>query len=258
MKKSPAELGDACHHGKRYSEIQKEAKAQMLLPKEKIRLLSMVDVLEPLSEEELEDFSRRVPDTHVEKGRVLYAPGDRSEALFMLKRGRVRIYKIAPDGWEFTLAVVEAGTMFGEMALTAQRLREAYAEATEPSDVCILKREDLERIVRGNPEVGLRMMRVLSERLRLCETRLEDISLKDVPARLASLVLQLTESEGIMTPEGPKIPTHYTHRQLATMIGSSRETVTRAFTGLQEAGAVELRRRHIYIKDVEALELAAE
>jgi CRP/FNR family cyclic AMP-dependent transcriptional regulator len=229
----------------------------MLLPKEKIRLLSMVDVLEPLSEEELEEFSRLVPDTHVEPGQIFFTPEDKSEALFMLKRGRVRIYQVAPDGWEFTLAVVEDGTMFGEMALTAQRLREAYAEAMEPSDICILKNEDLERLVRGNPDVGLRMIRVLSERLRSCETRLEDIGIKDVPARLASLVLQLAESEGIMTGEGPQIPTRYTHRQLATMIGSSRETVTRAFTKLQKAGAVELRRRHIYVKDTEALERAA-
>ena len=230
----------------------------MLLPKEKIRLLSMVDVLEPLSEEELKEFGRRVPDTHVEQGQIFFTPGDRSEALFMLKRGRVRIYKVTPEGWEFTLAVVEAGTMFGEMALTAQRMWEAYAEAMEPSDICILQNTELERIVRGNPEVGIKLIRILSERLRLCETRLEDITLKNVPARLASLILQLAASEGIMTPKGPRIPTHYTHRQIAMMIGSSRESVTRAFTKLQRDGAVELRHRHIFVKDIEALESAAE
>jgi CRP/FNR family cyclic AMP-dependent transcriptional regulator len=143
------------------------------------------------------------------------------------------------------------------MALTAQRMRQAYAQAMEPSDICILKNADLERLVRGNPEVGIKMIRVLSERLRQCETRLEDVTLKDVPARLASLILQLAASEGIMAPEGPRIPTHYTHRQLAMMIGSSRETVTRAFTKLQRAGAVELRNRHIYLRDTEALKRAA-
>jgi CRP/FNR family transcriptional regulator len=176
----------------------------------------------------------------------------------MLKKGRVRIYRVTPDGWELTLAVVEAGTMFGEMALTAQRMWEAYAEAMEPSDICILQNTDLERIVRGNPEVGIKLIRILSERLRLCETRLEDITLKNVPARLASLILQLAASEGIMTPKGPRIPTHYTHRQIAMMIGSSRESVTRAFTKLQRDGAVELRHRHIFVKDIEALESAAE
>ena len=86
---------------------------------------------------------------------------------------------------------------------------------------------------------------------------MEDVTLKDVPALLASLTLQLAASEGIMAPEGPRIPTHYTHRQLAMMLGSSRETVTRAFTKLQRAGAVELRNRHIYLRDTEALKRAA-
>lgn len=226
----------------------------MLLPKEKLRLLSMVDVLEPLSKEDLEEFSRRVPDTHVERGQVFFTPADRSDALFMLKQGKVRIFKVTPEGWQFTLAVVESGTMFGEMALTAQRMREAYAEAAEPSDICVLGHEDLEWLVRENPDVGLKMMNVLSERLRICEERLEDVGLKDVPARLANLILQLVESEGVMTPEGARVPTHYTHWQLATMIGTSRESVTRAFTRLQRSEAVLLKDRRIYIKNVGALE----
>ena len=183
----------------------------MLLPREKLRLLSLVDVLEPLSKVELEEFSRRVPDTHVERGRVFFTPGDRSDALFMLKKGKVRIYKVTPEGLQFTLAVVESGTMFGEMALTAQRMREAYAEAAEPSDICVLKDEDLKWLVRKNPDVGLRMIRVLSERLRLCEMRLEDIGLKDVTARLANVVLQLAESEGVMTDVGGTEDTHPLH-----------------------------------------------
>ncbi len=229
----------------------------MLLPKEKLQLLSMVDILEPLSQEQIEELLQRLPDVHFERGQIIYAPEDRSEALFLLKTGRVRIYRLDPKGDEFTLAVVGAGTIFGEMALTAQRLPGAYAEATEPAYVCILKSEDVERIVREHPDVGLKMMQVLSERLRLYENRLEDIGLKSVPARLASLILQLAESEGIMTSEGPRIPTHYTHRQLAAMIGANRVSVTKAFAQLQDAGAVELKRRHIYVKDTETLEQAA-
>jgi CRP/FNR family transcriptional regulator len=98
---------------------------------------------------------------------------------------------------------------------------------------------------------------VLSERLSLAEDRMEDIALNEVPARLANFILQLIESEGVMTTEGPKIPTRYTHRQLATMIGSKRETVTKAFTLLQQAEAVELKRRRIHVKDIEALKRVA-
>src|ERR671912_923519 len=231
--------------------------SSMLSPEEKIRLLSMVDILEPLSRAEIKELSRRVPDTYYQQGQLLHAPKERSEALFMLKKGQVRIYRVGPDGREFTLTVVGAGTVFGEMSLTDQRLENAYAEAMERVVVCKMRKQDLERLVMDKPQVGLKVMGVLSERLSLAEERMEDIALKEVPARLASFILQLVESEGVMTGEGPKIPTRYTHRQLATMIGSKRETVTKAFTLLQKAGAVELKRRRIHVKDIEALKSAA-
>lgn len=169
----------------------------------------------------------------------------------------MRIYRVGPDGREFTLTVVDAGTVFGEMSLTAQRLENAYAEAMEPSVICAMKRRDLERLVIEKPQVGLKVMSVLSERLSLAEDRMEDIALKEVPARLAGFILQLIESEGVVGREGYKIPTRYTHRQLATVIGSKRETVTKAFAVLQRAGVVELKRRRIHVKNIEALRRAA-
>ncbi len=229
----------------------------MLPPEEKLRLLSMVDILEPLSREEIRELSHRIPDTHVEQGRILYTPQEKSEALFMLKEGRVRIYRVGPDGREFTIAVVGAGTVFGEMSLTAQRLENAYAEAMEPVVVCKMRRDDLERLVMDKPQVGLKVISVLSERLSLAEDLMEDIALKEVPARLASFILRLIESEGVVTSEGYKVPTRYTHRQVAAMIGSKRETVTKAFTLLQQAGAVELKWRRIHVRDIETLHRVA-
>lgn len=226
---------------------------ETLGPEEKVRLLSMVDILEPLSREEIQEISRKIPDTHLSGGQVFYTPREKSERLFMLKKGRVRLYRVGPDGRELTLAVVEAGTVFGEMSLTAQRLENAFAEAMEPAVVCAMKREDLERLVMDKPLVGLKVMQVLSERLSLAEEKMEDIALREVPARLAGLILQLVESEGVVSAEGYRIPTRYTHRQLAAMIGSKRETVTKAFTMLQSAGVLELRRRRIHIHDLESL-----
>jgi CRP/FNR family transcriptional regulator, cyclic AMP receptor protein len=230
----------------------------MLPPEEKLRLLSMVDILEPLTREEIKELSRRVPDTHFQRGQILYTPYEKNEVLFMLKKGRVRIYRVSPDGREFTLTVRGAGTVFGEMSLTAQRLENAYAEAMEPVTVCKMRRLDFERLVMDRPQVGLKVMSVLSERLFLAEDRMEDIALKDVPSRLASFILQLIESEGVVSREGYKVPARYTHRQVATMIGSKRETVTKAFTLLQQVGAVELKRRRIHVKDAETLKRVAD
>ncbi len=230
----------------------------MSLNGERIRLLSMVDVFEPLSTEEIERLDERLPDAHLEMGDIFYSPDDPSEKVFILRRGKVRIYKVADDGREFTLAVVEDGTMFGEMTLTAQRLQGAYAQAMEPSEVSMMLRKDLERLILEKPQVGLQIAHLLSERLRRYEIRLEDITLKDVPTRLASMILLLVEAEGVVTSEGyVRIPTHYTHQRLGTMIGTNREAVSRAFGVLQEEAIVELRRRKIYVKNLEALKRRA-
>jgi CRP-like cAMP-binding protein len=221
---------------------------------ERIRLLQMVDVFESLSAAEIERLDERLPDARLDRGDIFYSPGDPSEKAFILRRGKVRIYKVADDGREFTLAVVEAGTMFGEMTLTAQRLQGAYAQAMEPSEVSMMLRADLERLILEKPQVGLQIAHLLSERLRHYEIRLEDITLKDVPTRLASMILLLVEAEGVVTSEGYiRIPTHYTHQRLGSMIGTNREAVSRAFGVLQEETIVELRRRIIYVKNLEAL-----
>ena len=227
---------------------------RMSLSGERIRLLSMVDVFESLSSEEIERLDERLPDAQLETGDIFYSPDDPSEKVFILRRGKARIYKVADDERELTLAVVDAGTMFGEMTLTAQRLQGAYAQAMEPSEVSTMLRADLERLILEKPQVGLQIAHLLSERLRRYETRLEDITLKDIPSRLASMILMLAEAEGVVTSEGyVRIPTHYTHERLGTMIGTNREAVSRAFGVLQEEAIVELRRRIIHVKSLDAL-----
>ena len=227
---------------------------------EQVELLSGVDIFESLPKEEirqvLEDLLRRNAETNLQAGEVFYTPRQPDGKLFVLKRGRVHIYKVE-DTREFTLEMVDAGTVFGEMAFTPHALTDAYAQAMEPSVLLALEREDVERLIEEKPQVGLKMISLLSERLRYYETRLEDVTLKGVPGRLASLILFLVESEGVQVPGEISIPTRYTHEHLGTMIGANREAVTRAFGRLQDQGAVQLRRRLIYVDDLEALEKAA-
>src|SRR5215207_404345 len=93
---------------------------------EEIRLLSMVDILGPLSEEQMEDLAKRAPDTFLEEGDVLYSPEEGVERLFILKEGRVQCYEVNAEGDEITLSVIEDGNIFGEMALTGQSLMGLY------------------------------------------------------------------------------------------------------------------------------------
>ena len=227
---------------------------------EQVELLSGVDIFEGFSKEEvreiLRDLLRRNAEINLQAGEVFYTPREPDGKLFILKQGRVRIYKMEGSR-EFTLEMVDAGTVFGEVAFTPHRLREAYAEAMEPSILLAMERADVEHLIREKPLVGLKMISLLSERLHYYETRMEDVTLKEVPARLASLILFLIESEGLQVPGEISIPTRYSHEHLGTMIGANREAVTRAFGRLQDEGAVQLRRRLIYVDDLEALERAA-
>ena len=103
------------------------------LGEEQIRLLSLVDIFEPLSREEIEAIQWEHLNTTVEQGEIFFTPMDLCETLFVLQRGRIRLYRATPERREFTVAVVESGTVFGEMVLSGQRFRKSFAHAIEQS-----------------------------------------------------------------------------------------------------------------------------
>jgi CRP/FNR family cyclic AMP-dependent transcriptional regulator len=185
---------------------------------------------------------------------VLVAPDAHGERLLLLLEGRVLV---SHPGRELTVSVVEGGTLVGATGFVPGRPRGLRVEALESSIICGVGRREFEVLVARNPTLGMRVARLLGERLIETEGRLADLARKEVPERLASQILRLVESEGVVTREGYRIPTRYTHRQLATMIGANREAVTRAFGKLRSEGCVELRNRRIFVTDPEALRQAA-
>src|ERR671911_486456 len=225
---------------------------------EKVHLLSMVDVFESLPEEELKKLARLARDVSYERGEDLPEPQEGGEKLYILKEGRVQLYVRLPSKGEITLSVVEGGSIFGEIAVCGQGSEKVRARALMPSLVCTLETEILEQLIQRHPAVALAIVRMQSERLRQSEVRFAELAHKQVPARLASLLLRLAASEGIVSREGIRIDTPYAHEQLGTMIGSNREAVTRAMKELREKGAVEVVERRIHLRDREALEREAE
>jgi CRP/FNR family transcriptional regulator len=131
---------------------------------EEVGLLSKVDLFDSLSKEEIRVLIRQNSDVRLAEGETFYAPWEQDGKLFILKKGRMRLYR-TEGARELTLEVVDAGTVFGEMAFTPHRLRESYARATEPSVVFVMERAAVERLIQRKPQVGLRMISLLSERL---------------------------------------------------------------------------------------------
>ena len=217
--------------------------------------LSWVNFLAPLSEEELDDLVGRAEFVQLKKGEVLVvSPQEHAERMLLAVEGQMQVYEIAlSSGRELTLWVLASGSSVGATGLVPRWTRELHIRALEPSVVCRIDHKDLEALVRTSPEVGLRLARMLATQLMLMEDRWADMVEKEVLARLAGLIYMLVESEGVMSKEGPMIPTRYTHKQLASMIGANREAVTRAFGQLQGGGCIEVRSRHVYVSNFDAL-----
>jgi CRP/FNR family transcriptional regulator, cyclic AMP receptor protein len=219
-----------------------------------VKLLSLVDVLEPLSEEELEEVSTRCPSFSLDADQEFYASSEHDGGLFLLEEGHVVIYKMTSSGKQITFAVHSAGTV-----LPAQTLQGLSAKAIESSVLAYMSREDLEYFLRRKPQMGLRLMDLLAENLHLMDARISDVFHKRVSASLANLIAWLIEEEGIVEGIGDLvIPYHYTHEQLGTIIGARRVAVTLAFRALQDEGVVELRQRRIHVKDLNLLQRIAE
>ena len=231
--------------------------------KELERLLATVDILKPLPPEELERLALLSSSMRLEAGDALAFEEEDRETLLLLASGRVRVHEpstTTTGGQDLTYSMIEEATVVAQTGFASRlSLRALRLEALQPSTVLVLGWEDFEELVLRNPQVGIKTIRLLSERLAVCEGRLSDLIRKEVVVRLAGLILSLSEYQGIVMGDGSsKIRIRYTHKQLASMVGSNREALTRAFGRLRRAGAVEIRDRHIHVMDTDELKRYAE
>ena len=218
---------------------------------EKIGYLQMVDVFQDLSDAEMEEINRVTTLSSCRRGRILYMPEDTSEVLFLLREGRVQLYRISPDGKKLVIDTIGPGAIFGEMALIGQGMHNTFAEAIDDCDLYVMSRDDVELLLSTKPRVALRIFEVLGRRLRDAESRLEEIAFKGIPARLASLLLQLAEEQGEDSIRG------LTHQDLGEQIGTYRETTTQTLNTFKAEGLIDIGRKRISILDQAGLERIA-
>ena len=217
---------------------------------QKGQYLSEVEIFQGLSDREMEDVMRVTTMTNVPKGRVFW-PSEMGEVLFILKKGKVQIYRLNLDGKKLVIATLGPGSIFGEMTLTGQRMYDAFVETVEDSLICIISRSDLERLITDKPQIALRLLDIMGRRLYEMEKRLEELAFKKIPARLAALLLRLREEQGDLIRG-------YTHQDLADMVGTYRETITQVLNEMKAAGVIDIKRKSIQILDLEGLRELAE
>lgn len=214
---------------------------------QKIGYLKTIDIFQDLSKEEMLKMEKSVTMSTCKAGKVFFRPEDTAQVLFILKKGRVQFYKISAEGKKLIVSTIGPETVFGEMSILGQELYNTFAEAVDDCLLCVMSRYDVERLILKTPQVGLRLMKVLSGRLKESETRLEELAFKSITGRLATLLLRLCEDQG-------SVIKGYTHQDLADMIGTYRETATQTLNAFKSAGFIEIGRKRIKIIDSAGLE----
>ena len=230
-----------------------------ILP-DKLSYLRATDIFRDLEHAEVEALGKRAPMQRVPAGTVFFSPEQAAEGLFILKEGQVRLYHLSPDGKALTTAVLEPGTIFGEMAMLGQRLHQSYAEAIRPCLLCLISREDVKSMLLSDPRVATRIAEILGQRLISAEQRLSDFAFKNLPERLASLLPQLgrpPKARLFRAASGPP-EVRFTHEALAEMVGTYRETATKILNDFRAQGLIALKRGCVMLIDEPGLRALSE
>lgn len=187
-------------------------------------------------------------------GDVICRKGDPGDALYVILTGQVKIVLPSDDGNEALIATMDDGDFFGELSLIDGRPRSATIIATQPTDTVILRREGFYDFLKAHPEAAIDMLQALSARIRQSDEFIADAAFLDVPGRLAKKILELAEKYGQPDPLGISIGLRVTQRDLAAMIGATRESVNKHLQAFRSQGMIALEGRRLIIRDRDRLE----
>jgi len=214
-------------------------------------LLSKHFLMSTLPQRALDDLVKFTTIARVEPHRVIFSKGDPGDCLYGILAGRVRIFSASPEGDEIVLNILESGELFGEIALLDGSTRTASAAAMEQADLMRIHRDHFLPYVRANPDLLLRMLTLLCNRVRWSSSMIEDTAFLPLPARLAKRLLVL--GEHYRRPGTQVITVPLSQHELGSMVGVSRETANKQLAIWRAAGIVDTARGTTIIRNSEAL-----
>jgi CRP-like cAMP-binding protein len=216
-----------------------------------------VDWLRELAPEELERLQRASSRCDHERGATIFAPADHPHELYLLERGLVRIYRLSSHGAEMTFGYVAPGEVFGELTAFGDFPRESYAAAVHPSRVWKIPVPVFQRMLEERPAVMLEVTRQIGQRMKRIESRVERLVFRDVRARVVGILLELSEDFGVRRGDAIALDIDLTQSELATLVGSTRQTINTSLGELEHAGLIERNGRRLILLKPNELARAA-
>jgi CRP-like cAMP-binding protein len=213
-----------------------------------------VDWLQELSAEEREKLLSASLPGRYEVGETIFAPALHPSSVYLLETGLARIYRLSESGLETTLGYVRPGEVFGELAAFGDYPRESFAQASEPCSVWKIPRQVFQPLVASRPGLGFCITKQIGERLKRIESRVENLVFRDVHTRVILMLLELADGFGAPHPGGGvAIQVHLTQAEMATLVGSTRQSVNASLRELEQTGLLARSGRTLVVRDREAL-----
>ncbi|MCA9114312.1 MAG: Crp/Fnr family transcriptional regulator [Planctomycetaceae bacterium] len=220
---------------------------------EKFWYLKQCDLFSRLTPEQVEAVEARCRVRTFNRGSLIYLPSDQNDAVLLLASGRVKIYHLTAEGKQALLALIDPGELFGELAVFAAGQRDEFAETMEKSVAILIPRDVLQELMDQHANVAVGITRLMGLRRQRVEQRLKSLLFRSNRERLVHLLLELAGRYGRQTTDGVQLTIKLSHQDLASIIGSTRETVTVVLGELQAEGMLLIRRRQIILASLDRL-----
>lgn len=205
-----------------------------------------IDIFSQLTKEQMERLQEMSMVKRYNSGTVLVNPSIDAEKMFIIKSGRVRDFVVNSDGKVFTVALLGAGEMFGMMPMIGLTMHGHFAECIEDSDICVLDSWHIEKLLRSDVSLAVNMLQFVSRRMSDVEKRLVESVLYNLLDQVKSTLYRLSQFDLVI---------RITHEQLASLLGATREAVSRILSELAFSGIIKQKRGVIVVRDREALRI---
>ena len=216
-------------------------------------LLAQVEVFSDLEERELAEVAQVAVPRTFDRGEVVFREGDKGDTCYVVRTGSVSIRREHMDGRTLALAELRPGSMFGELAMFDSETRSATAETLEPTALVAILGSDMQRVMRSSPDIGLKMLGALAQRLRRANERLLQQSFQTVAGRVASALLTQTIARQAEGADETDVLIRATQAEIAQLAGTSRESASRFLATLEREGVVALGRGKVTVHEPERL-----
>jgi len=215
--------------------------------KSKLWYLENFNLFSSLNKDRMMELNRLISDRTVEGKQPIYFANEPSKTIYFLKTGRVKITKYLADGSEKIIAIINPGEIFGEMAYLDETQRTDYAVTVESSMICAINKNDLAAFIEKNPELNLKLTRILGLKLRSFSERIEDLIFKDAHQRVASFILRYADKNGRKVGDQIFVKPFLKHQNIGELTACSRQTVNYILTDLRSKGIIDFDRNKLII-----------